>query len=96
MRINEGIDLADGINKIVSQLRERRFSDYHDQLDRVFLYGGQFIWLIADALVMCDSNPTIVTDQLQPFLIGSSRREMRAMSMNNESSGSKNVGELLA
>ena len=57
---------------------------------------AQLVGCVADTLVVCKSNPSILSDMGEPLLVRSVGRKQIAVTLDGEPGGYKRSGELLA
>lgn len=68
------------------EFRVGSVADDHEQRNPVPHDGIEFIGLVADAAIMCERDPSSLTDRSQPVFIGAIGREVISVFLDPQSS----------
>ena len=79
----------------MGEVRKGCVADDHQQGDSMPDHGLQFVWRLADALVMGQCDPAASADLRQPFLVGCIVSKMVGMSFDRQPSVLQDVRETL-
>ena len=79
--MKEVLDAWHGCDESAGEVRKGRRTDDHQQADAVPHDRIAFVRFVADAAIMGERDPAMLTYRLQPHLIGRGRRKVIPMSL---------------